>query len=76
MTPPNDMPADTELREFIESWIPINVKDAHHVKVAKIEARDEFMQLIKQRDTAIRKEAEERGFTKGYSECMKEWQTS
>lgn len=28
--------------KFIESWIPIHVKDAQHVKEAKIEARKEF----------------------------------
>lgn len=31
---------------------------------------------LKARDAAIRKVAEQRGFNKGYSECMKECQTS
>lgn len=37
-----------ELREFIELWIPINVKDAQHVKEAKIEARKEFLDKVSQ----------------------------
>lgn len=44
------MAQDVELREFIESWIPVNVKDAPHVKVAKLAAREEFMRHIAERE--------------------------
>lgn len=53
---------DAELRAFIEGWIPINAKDAQHVKQAKLEAREEFVQLIKARDAAIRIDELEQSF--------------
>ena len=38
---------------FIESWIPINVKDASHVKEAKLEARKQFVAALKHREQSL-----------------------
>lgn len=44
---------DNNLEQFIESWIPINVKDTQIVKEAKIAARKEFVALIKEREAKL-----------------------
>lgn len=49
---------DDELRKFIESWIPVNTMDAQHVRIAKLEAREEFLGLIKQYGLEQRTEGE------------------
>jgi hypothetical protein len=48
MTSSPNPTADAEewLEKYIQSWIPINVKDAQHVKQAKLEARREFLNHI------------------------------
>lgn len=45
-TTPTDPAEQDWLEAFIESWIPIHVKDTLHVKEAKLDARKEFVAAI------------------------------